>query len=460
MTDPLNMAARDQVAAILSSKLSVERVMEASLERITAVNGRINAIVSQRDADDLLAEARAVDQAGPMGALAGLPTAIKDLADAEGLPNSQGSPIFAGQISQVDDPHVARMRAAGAIFIGKTNVPEFGLGSHSYNPLFGVTGTPYAPHLSAGGSSGGAAAALASGMMAIADGSDMMGSLRNPAGWCNVYGLRPTHGVVPGAEGGDLYLHKLSTRGPMARDPGDLALLLSVMAATDAFENLDPHADGLRIGWLGDWGGALAMEPGILTLCVGALGDLERVGAAVSPIEPPVSRDVLWQAWTDLRSFTIAAESRDLYVDPVTRAQLKPEAVWEIKRGLAMTAMDVHEASLKRADWSRAASTLFESYDVLALPSAQVWPFPVEMHWPGEIAGQKMDTYHHWMEVVIPASLLGLPAICVPAGFGENDLPMGLQLIGRPGADRMLLELAEAYHQATEWPSARPILGD
>ncbi|MEL7395525.1 MAG: amidase [Pseudomonadota bacterium] len=460
MIDPLNMAARDQVAAILSGKLSVERVMEASLERITAVNGRINAIVSQRDADDLLAEARGVDQAGPSGALAGLPTAIKDLADAKGLPNSQGSPIFAGQISQFDDPHVARMRAAGAIFIGKTNVPEFGLGSHSYNPLFGVTGTPYAPHLSAGGSSGGAAAALASGMMAIADGSDMMGSLRNPAGWCNVYGLRPTHGVVPGAEGGDLYLHKLSTRGPMARDPGDLALLLSVMAATDGFEDLCAHAGWLRVGWLSDWGGAFAMEPGILTLCEGALGELERVGAAVSPIEPPLSRDVLWQAWTDLRSFTIAAESRDLYVDPVTRAQLKPEAVWEIERGMAMTAMDVHEASLKRSDWSRAASTLFETYDVLALPSAQVWPFPVEMHWPGEIAGQEMDTYHRWMEVVIPASLLGLPAICVPAGFGENDLPMGLQLIGRPGADLMLLELAEAYHQATEWPRARPVLGD
>ena len=197
-----------------------------------------------------------------------------------------------------------------------------------------------------------------------------------------------------------------------------------------------------------------------MTLCEGALGALEGVGAAVSPIEPPVSRDVIWQAWTDLRSFTIAAESRDLHRDPVTRAQLKPEAVWEIERGLAMTAMDVHEASLKRSDWSRAASTLFETYDVLALPSAQVWPFPVEMHWPGEIAGQEMDTYHRWMEVVIPASLLGLPAICVPAGFGENDLPMGLQLIGRPGADLMLLELAEAYHQATEWPRARPVLGD
>ncbi|MEL7012563.1 MAG: amidase [Pseudomonadota bacterium] len=453
------MSARGQVAAIRSGRLSAERVMEACLERVATVNGRINAVVSLRDADALLAEARALDKAGPRGPLAGLPTAIKDLAEAKGLPNSQGSPIFAGEISQFDDPHVARMRAAGAIFIGKTNVPEFGLGSHSYNPVFGVTGNPYAPQLSAGGSSGGAAAALASGMMAIADGSDMMGSLRNPAGWCNVYGLRPTHGVVPGAEGGDLYLHKLSTRGPMARDPGDLALLLGAMAGTDAFDALGAHADGIRLGWLGDWGGALAMDQGILALCETALGALDAGGVAVSPIDPPVSRDVIWQAWTDLRSFTIAAEARALHANPVTRGQLKPEAVWEIERGLAMSAMDVHEASLRRSDWWRAAMILFERYDVLALPSAQVWPFPVELKWPEEIAGQEMDTYHRWMEVVIPASLLGLPAICVPAGFGENGLPMGLQLIGPPGADRMLLELAEAYHRATEWPQTRPMPG-
>ena len=459
MTDLFYMSARDLVAAILSGQLSAERVMQACLDRVAEVNGRVNAVVSLREADALLSEARAVDRSGPSGPLAGVPTAIKDLSDVRGLPNSQGSPIFAGEISQSDEPHVARMRAAGALFIGKTNVPEFGLGSHSYNPVFGVTGNPYAPHLSAGGSSGGAAAALASGMMAIADGSDMMGSLRNPAGWCNVYGMRPTHGLVPGADGGDLYLHKLSTRGPMARDPRDLALFLGVLAASASFDDLTASASDARIGWLGDWGGALPMEPGIIALCETALGHLEHVGATVSPLAPPVSRDVIWDAWTDLRSFTIAAEAGGLYEAADTRARLKPDAVWEIERGLALTAMDVHEASLKRSDWYRAAMKLFESFDILALPSAQVWPFPVETHWPGEIAGQDMDTYHRWMEVVIPASLLGLPAICVPAGFGENDLPMGLQLIGRPGADRMLLEVAEAYHQATDWPRTRPMLG-
>ncbi|MEO0371547.1 MAG: amidase [Pseudomonadota bacterium] len=449
-------SARHQIAQIRAGQVRVEAVMEAVLDRMAAVNDALNAVVSIRGADALLAEARAMDKAGPRGPLAGLPTAVKDLHGARGMVNSQGSPIFAGDVSEADDPHVARMRAAGAIFIGKTNVPEFGLGSHSYNPVFGVTANPYALDLSAGGSSGGAAAALASGMMALADGSDMMGSLRNPAGWCNVYGLRPSHGVVPGVAGGDLYLHKLSTRGPMARNPGDLALFLGVMAGSDAYDELTPSLQGMRMGWLGDWGGAYAMEPGILALCETALGVMEGQGAVAEDVAPPLSAHLLWEAWTDLRSFTIAAESRDLYEDAASRAQLKPEAVWEIERGLKMSAMDVHAASLKRSDWHRAAMGLFQDYDMLALPSAQVWPFPKGWHWPKAIWNREMDTYHRWMEVVVPASLLGLPAICVPAGFGDNGLPMGLQLIGRPGADRQVLAAAMAYHNVTEWPQQRP----
>ncbi|MEL7278822.1 MAG: amidase [Pseudomonadota bacterium] len=456
MRDLLTLSARALVAELAAKRVSVEAVMEVTLERVQLANKNLNAVVSMRGAEALLAEARAMDKTGPEGPLAGLPTAIKDLHAATGMVNSQGSPIFADTISELDDPHVARMRAAGAIFIGKTNVPEFGLGSHSYNPVFGVTCNPYASHLSAGGSSGGAGAALSAGMMALADGSDMMGSLRNPAGWCNVYGLRPTHGLVPGANGGDLYLHKLSTRGPMARCPDDVALFLGVIAGSDAFENLHAQIAGTRVAWLSDWGSALPMEPGILTLCEAALGVFDGLGARVDAIAPPLARDVLWEAWTDLRSFTLAADLRDLYDDPQTRAHLKPEAQWEIARGLALSAMDVHAASLKRSEWYRRAMTLFEAFDVLALPSAQVWPFAADMHWPDVIEGVAMDSYHRWMEVVVPASLLGLPAICVPAGFGDAGLPMGLQLIGRPGADRQLLEVAEAYHRATEWPQARP----
>lgn len=462
------MTAVGQAAAMAEGRLTAEALMEATLSRIGAVNGAVNAIVSLRGADELLAEARAADKAGAGGPLHGLPVAIKDLANVKGLPTSMGSPAFAGQVAGADDPHVARLRVAGAIFIGKTNTPEFGLGSHTYNPVHGVTRNPYALERTCGGSSGGAAVALATGMLTLADGSDMMGSLRNPAGWTNVYGMRPSWGLVPSGGGGELYLHRLSTRGPMARCPADLALQLDVMAGAEPgqpmtwdaapFGTPEPRAEGRRIAWLGDWGGTYPMEEGILALSESALGVLDAAGARVDAIGAPFDRDALWQAWVTLRAWSNAADLGPLLEDPATAGQLKPEAVWEIEQGRALSALDVHRASLIRSDWYRNAMTLFETHDVLALPTAQVWPFPVDLDWPKEIAGVGMDTYHRWMEVVIPASLLGLPVVAVPAGFGAAGLPMGLQLIGAPGTDAMLLEVAEAYHRATDWPQARPPL--
>ena len=455
-----------QLAAMKAGRLSAETVMRATLERIAAVNGPLNAIVALRGEAALMAEARAAD-AGPWrGALHGMPVAIKDLADAAGLPTSQGSPVFAGRIAAADSLHVARLRAAGAIVIGKTNAPEFGLGSHTYNPVHGVTRNPYDPARSCGGSSGGAAVALASGMLSIVDGSDMMGSLRNPAGWCNVYGLRPTWGRVPDAPEGDIYLHRLATNGPMARSPEDLGLLLDVMEGPDPRQPFslpaaraappDGEIAGRRIGWLGDWGGALPFEPGILPLCRQALEVFEREGCAVETVAPPFSRDALWHSWTTLRSFSVAAALGPLLDDPQTRDRLKPEAIWEIERGRALTAMEVHRASVIRSDWFARAAALFETHDALALPTAQVWPFAVEQAWPARIGAVTMDSYHRWMECVIAASLIGLPAAAVPAGFGAQGLPMGLQLIGAHGADRAILRLAGVYHAATDWPARQP----
>ena len=466
MPDILELSAGEQAARIAAGGLSAGALMAATLARIDAVNGRLNAIVGLRDADLLLAEARAVDRDRPRGALAGIPVAIKDLADARGLPTSQGSPLFAGQMAERDDPHVARLRAAGAIVLGKTNTPEFGLGSHTYNPVHGVTRNPYAADRSCGGSSGGAAVALAAGMLGIADGSDMMGSLRNPAGWCNVYGMRPSWGRVPGAGVGDLYLHQLSTNGPMARCPADLALMLDVMAGpvTDQPLSVDfppcgpprARAAGRRIAWLGDWGGAWPCEAGILALCESALGVLEAQGAMVEPVVAPFDRDALWRAWTTLRSWSIAARLGPLLDDPATRDRLKPAAVWEIERGRGLSGLEVDAASRIRSDWFRRAVALFQTHDAIALPTAQVWPFPIELDWPREIAGQAMDSYHRWMEVTIPASLIGLPALAMPAGFGAAGLPMGVQIIGPRGGDATLLEIACAYHRATGWPQARP----
>jgi amidase len=461
-------SARELATAIAAGQITAHRVMEDTLDRIAEINPTLSAIVSPREADALLAEARASDKTEPRGPLHGLPLAVKDLADAAGLPTSQGSPAFAGQVAQVDAPHVGRLRAAGAIVTGKTNTPEFGMGSNTYNPVFGRTANPYDHSRSCGGSSGGAAVALATGMTVLADGSDMMGSLRNPAGWCNIYGLRPSWGRVPASGVGELYLHRLSTNGPMGRCPDDLALMLDVMSGPapgqpmmQAFPPvgpLAPRAEEQRIGWLGNWGGAFPMEEGILALCEGALGVLDGQGAQVSTLPAPHPFAPIWSSWVPLRAWAQAGSLSPLMEKPETARQLKPEAVWEIETGRALSANEVHAASLQRSDWYRAAMALFEEYDVLALPTAQCWPFEIGIDWPREIAGTSMETYHQWMAVTVPASLLGLPAVAVPAGFGAAGLPMGLQLIGPPGSDAALLQLAEAYHRATRWPEKRPPL--
>ncbi|WP_223422460.1 amidase [Tateyamaria pelophila] len=454
-------------AALAAGEVSAVEVMQATLARIATWNGAVNAIVSLCDDDAVMAEAAEADKTPSKGWLHGIPIAIKETGNAKGLQTCKGSPLLLGQVAEHDDIAVGRLRAAGAIVIGKTNVPEFGLGSHSVNPVFGATRNPYDTSRSAGGSSGGAGVALATGMTCVADGSDIMGSLRNPAAWNNVYGLRPSHGVVPSEPRGDTFLQEIATNGPMARSPRDLAAMLDTMAGPDPRQpNVAAHAPslpqmhgdltGLRIAWLGDWGGAFAMEPGVIDLCAAALTSMEAQGQRVDVLSAPFDLDAMWRSWITLRSFFLAGHMSPLYADERMRGQLNANVLWEIEKGLSLRAMDVHKASVVRSDWFKTAATLFETYDVLALPSAQMWPFDVTLDWPREINGVQMDTYHRWMEVVVPASLIGLPAISVPVGFGgPDDLPMGLQLIGRRGADAKLLQLAERWHQATHWPRMR-----
>ena len=471
MDEMLGRDALDQAAALEAGEIGVEELMRATLDRIARLNRQANAIVSLRAADALLAEARAVEaelRAGQRkGWLHGLPVAIKDLADAAGLPTSKGSPVLAGQVAQADSLHVARMKAAGAIVIGKTNTPEFGLGSNTFNPVFGATPNAYDAGRTAGGSSGGAAVALALGMLPVADGSDMMGSLRNPAGWNNVYGLRPSWGRVPDRPEGETFLHPLATNGPMGRSPRDVAALLEVQAGpapgvpfclpkAPLLDGIDAPVAGRRIAWAGDWGGAFPFEPGILDLCETALAGFADLGVEVEPVARPFAADALWQSWMDLRAFANASRLAEYYDDPRFRPQLKATALWEIEQGRGLTLAAVELASLIRSQWYARADELFARFDAIALPTAQVWPFPLDREYPTEIAGREMDTYHRWMEVMIPASLIGLPAISVPAGFGAEGLPMGLQLIGRHGDDAGILQLAQAWHRATGWPARRP----
>ena len=457
-----DMGALAQSEALANGSLSAVELMQSTLERIEAVNGRVNAIVSLVARDVLLEQARAADAGKRSGWLHGIPIAIKDLSDAKGLPTSKGSPLFAGNIAEKDSVFVARIKAAGAIVIGKTNTPEFGLGSHTFNPVHGATRNPYDLSRSAGGSSGGAAAALASGMVSIADGSDMMGSLRNPAGWNNVYGMRPSWGTVPAEPEGDMYLHQLATSGPMARNPRDLAALLDTMTGADPFQPLGktPLASlpalnstppRLKLGWLGDWSGAFPVADGILDLCTAALARLESLGHKVEDTAAPFDAERMWESWITLRSFSVAAGLETVFNNPDQRKHLKKAAQWEISRGLAFSGMQVHQASVVRSQWYRRAAALFDTVDVLVLPSAQLWPFPVDQEYPTQISGQQMDTYHRWMQVVVPAGLIGLPVVNIPAGFSKAGLPGGIQLIGPQGSDTLLLQLAQEWHDATNW---------
>ncbi|MEM5326549.1 amidase [Paraburkholderia sp. JHI2823] len=477
---PAQLSLNDLVAAdalelsewIRLRKVSCREVMSAFLDHIERVNTPANAIVSLRERATLLAEADERDaqlaRGEYLGWMHGMPQAPKDLTATAGIPSTQGSPLLRNEVPKADALMAARMRAQGAIFIGKTNTPEFGLGSNTYNTVFGTTLNAYDPTRSAGGSSGGTAVALALRMLPVADGSDMMGSLRNPAGWNNVFGFRPSQGRVPSVPAHDLFFHQLGYAGPMGRNVPDLAMLLSTQAGYDARAPLSLAEDPVqfagslerdfrcaRIGWLGDYGGYLPMEDGVLALCETAVKEFESIGCKVEAARPDFAMERLWQAWLTLRQFSCAGTLGAFYRDPEKHRLLKPEAQWEVEGGLKLSAEDVWNATVTRSQWYNTLLALFEHYDYLALPSAQLFPFDASEHWPKSIAGRAMDTYHRWMEVVIGGSLAGLPVISVPAGFDAQGLPMGLQIIGKPRADLSVLQLAHAYDQATQWVKRR-----
>jgi amidase len=460
--DILNKEAWVQKALIEAGELSVSELMQETLARIKIVNPIVNALVNLLNEEDC--KKLTFEKYALQGSLGGMPMAIKDLANVKGFKTTEGSPLYSGRVAQKDDQMVARLRAAGALFIGKTNTPEFGLGSNTFNPVYGKTKNPYDLSKTCGGSSGGAAVALATRMLSISDGSDMMGSLRNPAAWNNVYGLRPTWGLVPPEPTGEVFLSQLSTLGPMARSPKDLAMLLDVQAnrtenrsfisSPKTFSNFteEPIMEGIKVGWLGDWGGTLAFEHGLLDLSQEALNEMSYLGAIVHDLKAPFAMNDIWTSWSDLRAWQIANGLSEIYEDLEMQKYLKPEAVWEIESGLSLTGQDIYKAALKKSKWYNSASQLFDKFDLLVLPSTQVWPFDLAQVYPVSINSQNMDTYHRWMQVTIPAGLLGLPVVNIPIGFGKNGLPAGLQLIGSQGSDGHILSIAQAWHEHTKWP--------
>ncbi len=470
-SDIVMMDAGALAGAIRARKVSCVEVMNAYLDHIDLINPKVNAIVALQDHAGLIAQACERDQhlarGEPAGPLHGFPHAVKDLAPVKGIRFTMGSPILTDNVAAADSVMVARLRKAGAIFIGKTNTPEFGLGSNTYNPVYGITRNAYDQSRSAGGSSGGAAVAQALRMLPVADGTDYAGSLRNPAGWNNVFGFRTSIGRVP-ADGRDAFMPTMGVIGPMARNVPDLAMLLGVQAGYDARVPLSIGQDngifggplerdfkGTRIAWVGDFDGFMPYEAGVLDVCKTALRTFEALGCIVEEARPDFSMEAMWRAFLPLRAWQTAGPLLAHYRDPARRALLKPEAIFEIESALKLSALDITAASTVRTQWYEAVRRFFETYDYFIIPTAQLFPFNADIHWPKQIAGTAMETYHDWQKGVIPVTMAGLPALAVPAGFGAAGLPMGLQIVGPNRAELACLQLAHAYDGASGWTRQR-----
>jgi amidase len=461
-------SARQLAARIARGELSAVAVMGAFLVQIERLNSQVNAIVTLRPASELIDEAAAADRRlaanGPDGPLHGLPIAIKDLSLTRGLRTTFGSMLYRNFVPTMDELYVQRLRRAGAIVIGKTNTPEFGAGSQTFNKLFGATRNPYDLTKTCGGSSGGAAVALACGMLPLADGTDLGGSLRNPASFCNVVGLRPSPGRVPRlfARPSDT----LGVHGPMARSVDDLALLLSVMAGPDERDPMSlpesgatfgdvPARDfaGVRIAW-SERLGRYPVERSVTAVCNAARAVFTALGCDVADAEPVL--DGVDELFQTLRAAGYAAAlGRDLERG---RAELKDTVVWNVEQGLKLTPADLERAASAKLALDARVAAFFERYEFLVLPTVQVLPFPVEVEWVRAIEGVPMRTYVDWMATCYAISCFGAPAISVPCGF-SNGLPVGLQIVGRPGADLGVLALARAFEQVTQVARRRPPIG-
>ena len=467
--DPLVFTpARQLVARLQSRELSAVEVMRAFLAQIERVNPLVNAIVTLRPAGELLAEAAWADRRVAIGerpgALHGLPIAIKDLSLTRGLRTTFGSLVYRDFVPSTDELYVERIRRAGAIVIGKTNTPELGAGSQTFNAVFGATRNPYDVTKTCGGSSGGAAVALACGMLPLADGTDLGGSLRNPASFCNVVGFRPSPGRVPrlNARAGDT----LGVHGPMARTVDDLKLLLSVMAGPDArdLKSLPEPGDSFDAPLERDFAatsvawserlGRYPVERVVTRVCNAARPAFTALGCQVVDAEPDFTGvDELFQT---LRAAGYAAAYRhDLERH---RALLKDTVVWNIEKGLALTADDLARANAAHAALAARIGTFFAAHEFLVLPTVQVLPFGVQTDWVRAIEGVAMPTYIDWMATCYAISCTGLPAISVPCGFSASGLPVGLQIVGRRGRDLDVLRLAAAVERQTRWADVRPAL--
>ena len=467
-SDEICFADATELARLIGSRaVSAVEVMTACLSQIERLNPHVNAICTLVDEQVLLEQARAADdrlaKAGSVGPLHGFPHAVKDLVPTAGIRTTCGSPVYEHHVPDEDGLVVERLKAAGAIIIGKTNTPEFGAGSQTFNPIFGPTKNPYDLTKTCGGSSGGAAVAVACGMTPLADGSDLGGSLRNPPSFCNVVGLRPSIGRVPGWPKSQPWT-SLSVEGPIARSVQDVALLLSVMAGPDPRSpaaldepgsvfrgSLERDFRNVRIAWSRNLG-RYPIEPIVTTVCDSAHQTFVDLGCLVEDDEPDFAgADDTFQV---LRAWAFAHDHGAEFAK--YRSLMKDTVIWNIEQGLKLSGAEVARAETERAALYHRVREFLEEYEFLVLPVSQVAPFPVEVEWVQEINGVKMNTYIDWMATCYAITLTGLPAISVPCGFTPGGLPIGLQIVGRHHGDLDVLRLAYAFEQATGIARMRP----
>jgi len=461
------MSGRELADFIRTRKVSAREVMAAFLKQINRVNPQINAIVAKLDDDRCLALAEDADRRAArgerLGPLHGLPIAIKDLEAAVGFPWTRGSVIFKNDMPAEDTVLVGRLRKAGVLPIGKTNTPEFGMGSHTYNNVYGTTVNPYDVTKSAGGSSGGAGAALAAGLLPFADGSDLGGSLRNPGNFNNVVGCRPTVGLVPTAPSLLPFLG-FAVKGPMARSVADAAFLLSVMAGPDARDPgcypsdpsvfagpLDRSFKEARVAWCPDLGG-LPVDRRVRSVLETQRRTFDDLGWIVEEAGPGLkSADEIFLTLRAWRSWIMFGPLLEKH-----RNQMKPEAVKEIETGRAVTSADIAKAMVRHGELMERMRRFQEKYEFMLCAVNQVPPFDAKMDWPTEIEEVKMEHYIAWMKSAYWISATFRPAISVPAGFTVDGLPVGIQIVGRYRDDLGVLQIAHAFEQATGFGRKRP----
>jgi amidase len=465
--DEICFSTATELARLIRHKdLSASEVAEAHLERIERVNPTVNAIVTLHP-EKALDEAKSADKAlargGEVGPLHGLPIAHKDLFPTKGVRTTFGSPVFADFVPDEDAVIVERSKLAGAISVGKTNTPELGAGSQTFNEVFGRTSNPYDRTKTCGGSSGGAAVALACGMLPVADGSDMGGSLRNPASFCNVVGLRPSVGRVPVKSVAGF--SQISVDGPMARTVEDLALMLSAIAGYDDRSPLsisEPGSvfaaplergfSGVRVAWSRDLGGAFPVDSRVARVFDDSRAVFEAVGCRVEETSPDFSgADEVFKI---LRAWHFELSHGELLDEH--REKLKDTVVWNIEEGRRLTGPELGEAEKKRTALYERVREFMETHEFLVLPSVQVPPFSVDEPYVKEINGVPMQTYIDWMKSCYFITVTGLPAISVPCGFTEEGLPVGLQIVGRMRGEFGLLQIAHAFERETGFGKRRP----